>query len=290
MDYSQYESYGFDRFSAFTLSTGYEERSYQAHWHSYGEIVLVGPGKTNVFEVNQNKYELIEGDFLLVWPMEMHAIIDADRKESLVIQFSNAFMNSLFNLQRIMHFYRNLHVLCINAHPQLVAGLRIIAEKMKEIFLSAAPDRELRCCMLLMEFMLTLDQHREDFAPELRNGEPYSYTDTVTRRIIMVTDYIKNNLTADDLSQGAMAEMAGISRDYFSRIFRNVTGTNYSRWLNMIRLEKATELLADKQMTLTEIAMHSGFQSISSFNRVFHTEKGMSPGEYRALLMPPYPG
>ena len=290
MDYSQYESYGFDRFSAFNLSTGYEERSYQAHWHSYGEIVLVGPGKTNVFEVNQNKYELIEGDFLLVWPMEMHAIIDADRKESLVIQFSNAFMNSLFDLQRIMHFYRNLHVLCINAHPQLVAGLRIIAEKMKEIFLSAAPDRELRCCMLLMEFMLTLDQHREDFAPELRNGEPYSYTDNVTRRIIMVTDYIKNNLTADDLSQGAMAEMAGISRDYFSRIFRNVTGTNYSRWLNMIRLEKATELLADKQMTLTEIAMHSGFQSISSFNRVFHTEKGMSPGEYRALLMPPYPG
>ena len=290
MDYSQYESYGFDRFSAFNLSTGYEDRSYQAHWHSYGEIVLVGPGKTNVFEVNQNKYELIEGDFLLVWPMEMHAIIDADRKESLVIQFSNAFMNSLFDLQRIMHFYRNLHVLCINAHPQLVAGLRIIAEKMKEIFLSAAPDRELRCCMLLMEFMLTLDQHREEFAPELRNGEPYSYTDTVTRRIIMVTDYIKNNLTADDLFQGAMAEMAGISRDYFSRIFRNVTGTNYSRWLNMIRLEKATELLADKQMTLTEIAMHSGFQSISSFNRVFHTEKGMSPGEYRALLMPPYPG
>ena len=290
MDYSQYENYGFDRYSAFNLSTGYRDRSYQAHWHSYGEIVLVGPGKTNVYKVNQNTYELVEGDFLLIWPMEMHAIIDADRKDSLVIQFSNAFMNSLFDLQRIMHFYRNLHVLCINAHPQLVAGLRGIAEKMKEIFFSAAPDRELRCCMLLMEFMLTLDRHREEFAPELRNGDTYSYADTVTRRIVMVTDYIKNNLTADDLSQGAMAEMAGISKDYFSRIFRNVTGTNYSKWLNMIRLEKATELLADKQMTLTEIAMHSGFQSISSFNRVFHTEKGMSPGEYRTLQMPPYPG
>ena len=137
MDYSQYETYGFDRFSAFNLSTGYRERSYQAHWHSYGEIVLVGPGKTNVFKVSQNTYELVEGDFLLIWPMEMHEIIDADRKESLVIQFSNAFMNSLFDLQRIMHFYRNLHVLCINAHPRLVAGLRAIAEKMKEIFFSA---------------------------------------------------------------------------------------------------------------------------------------------------------
>ncbi len=289
MDYSLYENYGFDRVSAFNLSTGYLERSYQAHWHSYGEIVLVGPGTTNIFMVNQNTYRLAEGDFLLVWPMEMHAIIDADRKDSLIIQFSNTFINSLFDLQRIMHFYRNLHVLCIHSHPDLVSSLRAIAEKMKGIFLSADPDRELRCCILLMEFMLTLDEHREEFVPEIRNGEFYSYSDTVLRRMIMVTDYIKNNLTADDLSQAAMAGMAGISKDYFSRIFRSITGTNYSKWLNMIRLEKATELLADKRMTLTEIAMYSGFQSISSFNRVFRAEKGMSPGEYRALLIPAYP-
>ena len=285
MDYSQYETYGFDRVSAFNLSTGYTERSYQVHWHSYGEFLLVGPGKTNIYMVNQKTYEMAEGDFLLVWPMEMHAIIDADRKESLVIQFSNAFINSLFDLQRIMHFYRDLHVVCINAHPELVAKLRALADRMKEIWLAAGSDRELRCCMLLMEFMLTLDAYREELAPEIGSGDPYSYTDSVMRRIIMVTDYIKNNLTADDLSQGAMAEKAGISKDYFSRIFRSVTGMNYSKWLNMIRLEKATELLADKKMTLTEIAMLSGFQSISSFNRVFRAEKGMSPGEYRALLV-----
>ena len=285
MDYSQYEDYGFERVSAFNLSTGYEQRSYQAHWHTYGEILLVGPGKTNIFRVNRETYELAEGDFLLIWPMEMHAIVDADRKESLVIQFSNAFMNSLFDLQRIMHFYRNLHVLCIHSHPELVAQLRAITDRMKEIFFSVGADRELRCCMLLMEFMLTLDRHREEFAPELRNGDPGSYTDSVMRRMIMVTDHIKHNLTSDDLSQTAMAELAGISKDYFSRIFRTVTGMNYSKWLNTVRLEKATELLADKEKTLTEVAMLSGFQSISSFNRVFHAEKGMAPGEYRALRM-----
>ncbi|MBR3015993.1 MAG: helix-turn-helix transcriptional regulator [Clostridia bacterium] len=284
MDFSQYENYGFDRFSAINLSTGYKERSYQAHWHPYGEIVLVGPGKTNIFMVNQRTYELVEGDFLLIWPMEMHGIIDADREKSLIIQFSNAFMNSLFDLQRIMHFYRNLHVLCINAHPQLVAGLIDIANRMKEIYLAAAPDRELRCCILLMEFMLTLDEHRDEFMPEIHSGDPYSCNDTVMRRLVMVTDYIKNNLTADDLSQGAMARMAGISKDYFSRIFRSVTGMNYSKWLNMIRMERASELLINRDMTMTEIAMSAGFQSISSFNRVFRAEKGMSPGEYRALL------
>jgi len=59
---------------------------------------------------------------------------------------------------------------------------------------------------------------------------------------------------------------------------------NYSKWLNMIRMERASELLTNRDMTLTEIAMSAGFQSISSFNRVFRAEKGMSPGEYRALL------
>ena len=285
MDYSRYEIYDFDNRSAFNMSTGYKERSYQMHWHSYGEIILVGPGKTNIFRINQNTYNLVEGDFVLIWPMEMHAIIDADRKEAQVMQFSNAFMNSLFDLQRIMHFYRNLHVICINSHPELVTQLKEITKKMQKVFYSGGPDRELICCMYLMEFMLTMDKHREEFAPELSEDAHNDYEDDVVRRMMMVTDYIKNNLTADDLSQGTMAQMAGIGRDYFSRIFKNLTGMNYSKWLNMIRLEKATELLTHKNLTLTEVAMLSGFQSIPSFNRVFHDEKGMAPGEYRMLFV-----
>lgn len=285
MDYSHYETYDFDNVSAFNMSTGYKERSYQMHWHSYGEILLVGPGKTNIYKVGQDTYDLVEGDFVLIWPMEMHAILDADREKALVIQFSNEFMNSMFDLRRIMHFYRNLHVLCINSHPQLVAELTEITSRMKEIFFSETPDRELRCCMLLMEFMLKLDEHREEFAPEIEPGAHNVYTDDVMRRMIKITDYIKNNLTADDLSQSTMAQKVGISRDYFSRIFKTVTGMNYTKWLNMIRLERAMELLSHKTMTLTEIAMLSGFQSISSFNRVFHDEKGMAPGEYRDLFI-----
>jgi AraC-like DNA-binding protein len=267
------------------MSTGYKERSYQNHWHSYGEILLVGPGKTNIYSVGKNTYELVPDDLVIVWPMEMHSIVDADRKEALVIQFSNAFINSLFDLRRIMHIYRNLHIICIHAHPELAARLKEITLKMKNIFFSERQDREIRCCMLLMEFMLTLDEYRKELAPELKDDDSYAYTDDVMRRMMSVTDYIKNNLTADDLSQGAMAEMAGISKDYFSRIFKNVTGLNYSKWLNMIRLEKASELLAEDGRTLTEIAMLSGFQSIPSFNRVFREEKGMAPGEYRSLFV-----
>lgn len=285
MDYSNYEIYDFDHVSAFNMSTGFKERSYQSHWHSYGEILLVAPGKTNIYCVGRNTYELVPDDIVLVWPMEMHSIVDANREDSLVIQFSNAFINSLFDLRRIMHMYRNLHIICVQSHPELAAKLKAIILKMKEIFFSEMQDREIRCCMLLMEFMLTLLEYRKELAPELVDEDQNGLSDDVLRRMMTVTDYIKNNLTADDLSQGAMAEMAGISREYFSRIFKNITGMNYSKWLNMIRLEKATELLADEGRSLTEIAMMSGFQSIPSFNRVFREEKGIAPGEYRTLFV-----
>lgn len=285
MDYSNYEIYDFDHVSAFNMSTGFKERSYQAHWHSYGEILLVGPGRTNIYSVGKNTYKLVPDDLVLVWPMEMHSIVDANREDSLVIQFSSAFINSLFDLRRIMHMYRNLHIICVQTHPELAANLKSITYQMKDIFFSERPDKEIRCCMLLMEFMITLLEYRKELDPELNSDDQYSLSDDVMRRMMTVTDYIKNNLTADDLSQGAMAEMAGISREYFSRIFKNVTGMNYSKWLNMIRLEKATELLAEDGRTLTEIAMLSGFQSIPSFNRVFREEKGLAPGEYRALFV-----
>ena len=284
MDYSRYEIYDFDGFSAFNMSTGFKGRSYKNHWHSYGEITLVGPGEKNIYSVNQTTYNLVEGDFVLIWPMEMHSVIDADREKAVVIQFSNSFINSLFDLRRIMHIYRNLHVICILAHPELAKKLNDITTEMKDIFFSGDQDKELKCCMLLMKFMLTLDEYKGELAPELAQESGNGYTDDVMRRMMNVTDYIKNNLTSDDLSQSAMAEMDGISRDYFSRIFKNVTGMNYNKWLNMIRLEKATELLAVKDLSLTEIAMLSGFQSIPSFNRVFREEKGMAPGEYRALF------
>ena len=258
MDYSNYETYDFDHVSAFNMSTGFKERSYQSHWHSYGEILLVGPGKTNIYCVGKNTYELVPDDIVLVWPMEMHSIVDANREDSLVVQFSNAFINSLFDLRRIMHMYRNLHIICVETHPVLAAELKSIILQMRDIFFSERHDREIRCTMLLMEFMLKLLEYRKELTPDIKDEEPDGVSDDVMRRLMAVTDYIKNNLTADDLSQGAMAERAGISREYFSRIFKNVTGMNYSKWLNTIRLEKATELLSDEKRPLTEIAMMSG--------------------------------
>ena len=284
MDYSKFETYDFESTSNFYLSYGHKGRGYQSHWHSYGEIMMVKAGDTNIYRVGKNTYDLKPGDFIIVWPMEMHSVVDANVEDALIIKFSNTFVNTFFDLQKIMHLFRHLHMIKAENHKELSGKLHETVQEMTDIFLSGDPEREVKCCMLFMKFMLTLLDYRSELVSDIE-GEQISYTDDVMQRMIMVTDYIKHNLTADDLSQNTMAKMAGISRDYFSRIFKNVTGKNYSKWLNMIRLEKAAELLSQNDISLTEVAMFSGFQSISSFNRVFREEMGMSPRNYRSLFV-----
>ena len=137
--------------------------------------------------------------------------------------------------------------------------------------------------MHLMEFMLILEDHHEEMAQDISNDGGTKIAENTLYSIISVMDYIKGNLAADDLSQNAMAEMAGISKDYFSRVFKDVTGQNYIKWLNAIRVEKAISLFPESCLSLTEIAMLSGFKSIPSFNRVFAEYKGIPPSRYRKI-------
>src|SRR5574344_184895 len=61
--------------------------------------------------------------------------------------------------------------------------------------------------------------------------------------------------------------------------FNNVTD-----YINSYRLNNATELLTDKSnMSMTEIGEQSGFNSRSSFNRLFHDKYGMTPSDFRRI-------
>ncbi len=282
MDYQEYETYGFYNSHAINVATGYEGRSYQNHWHTYGEIIRVGEGSPNIYRVNQTNYMLEEGDFVLVWPMEQHEIVDADRKKAVVIQFTSAFVKSLFDFERIMHYYHDIHVISRRHHPELADKLSSLTDEMAAIYNSEGRTRESRCCMLLLQMLVILDDYRYELRPE-PSGAGGTVPKETVKKIMEVTDYIKNNLTDEDFSESTIADMAGFSKEYFSKAFKELTGINYNKWLNMIRIDAAIALFPIDSMSLTDIAMQSGFQSIPSFNRVFKSLKGITPSEYRNL-------
>lgn len=90
---------------------------------------------------------------------------------------------------------------------------------------------------------------------------------------------------ADPLSLDEIADSAILSKFYFSRVFRSLTGTSPGRFLSAIRLFKAKNLLLETDMSVTEVAYGVGYNSLGTFTSRFTRSVGVSPGRYRAMSL-----
>jgi AraC-like DNA-binding protein len=88
----------------------------------------------------------------------------------------------------------------------------------------------------------------------------------------------------EDLTLKAVATHFGVSREHLSRAFHRHFGITYQRHVLNKRLDSARQLLMNPEgLSLLEIALASGFQSHSSFSRVFRKHVGVTPGQFRKL-------
>ena len=78
-----------------------------------------------------------------------------------------------------------------------------------------------------------------------------------------------------------LAREFGLNKNYISDLIGEVTHQNFRTYLNGYRIEKAKELLADSDLTVTDICYECGYSSIRTFNRVFWSMVHMTPREYR---------
>ena len=89
------------------------------------------------------------------------------------------------------------------------------------------------------------------------------------------TNYRKN------ISLDEIAELVGLSKYYFAREFRRVTGYTLVAYINLIRCEKAKKLLAEASLSVGVISEECGFSNQSYFTKIFTSYTGRRPGEYR---------
>jgi len=81
-----------------------------------------------------------------------------------------------------------------------------------------------------------------------------------------------------------IARVAAMTPPGFSRYFRRTTGRNVSVFLNELRVDHAAQLLAETDRTIADIALSSGFPTLSNFNRRFRERLNLAPREYRRAL------
>lgn len=86
---------------------------------------------------------------------------------------------------------------------------------------------------------------------------------------------------ADRMSLADAARSVNMSAKHFGEKFKEHTGMGFTEYVARVRIEKAKALLENPNLRIGEIALESGFRSLSQFNRCFRKFTGRSPREMR---------
>lgn len=126
----------------------------------------------------------------------------------------------------------------------------------------------------LKEFLLLLAKTESapsvlDFVSSLY--KPYEYNFKTT---------IENNLFAS-LSLNEIATLCGMSISTFQRKFAKIYSDSPAKYILHKKMEKAKELLSNKNLRISNVAYDCGFDAISTFNRSFKKQFGISPSQFR---------
>jgi AraC-like DNA-binding protein len=183
--------------------------------------------------------------------------------------------------------------------PSRLTGLISLAEQRQleqaasrqnnavQIFLPASPTavkmEELRASkrqdgllfrLKLLQFFVELLGH------ELKRAAPEADSSDAKQRLQL---FLKQTPSSDLLEMDfhELALRAGCTPRHFGRIFQELVGMSFRDKRAEMRLEKARELLATTDCKILDVAMESGFKSLSLFNLMFARRFGLSPGKWR---------
>lgn len=99
-----------------------------------------------------------------------------------------------------------------------------------------------------------------------------------------VLDYISFHY-ADPITVLDMSKLVALERSYFCRTFKNAMGVSPKEYLTKYRLDKARGFLTETTLPIGKIAECVGFQSFSSFSRLFIAQYQLSPSQYRKSFL-----
>jgi YesN/AraC family two-component response regulator len=92
--------------------------------------------------------------------------------------------------------------------------------------------------------------------------------------------YLRKNYQKQ-ISLDELAAEVFLSKDYFSRLFRETTGMPTSAFLQKIRVEEACNLLSTTNIAIKDVAQQCGFHDIKYFYSIFKKLTGETPRQYR---------
>ena len=100
-----------------------------------------------------------------------------------------------------------------------------------------------------------------------------------------VMDHIKSNI-AQSISLKDAAKIANMSEKYFCLLFKKETGKNFVDYVNDLKIEKAKDLLKNREVRTYEVAQKLGYENEGYFSKIFKKYSGLTPQEYKKTFFP----
>ncbi|MDY2946004.1 MAG: AraC family transcriptional regulator [Lachnospiraceae bacterium] len=297
-----YETVQYRQKSHLRLYYNSTSEHFPPHWHNDIEIINVLKGKL-VVRCLANSYTIHEGEILIICPTSIHEIFDEPSGERFYIQANMSGFQFLSEMDTAYSIMNPAVLITKEQFPDIYDRVAADIDSIRQIYHpendsnensdSAAQDlqsvertalpfmAETQIYALLLDILSVV-------AVECRgqNGDADSDIHPASSRnqraMQDACKYISIHFS-EPISLESVAEHEGFSKYHFERIFKQFTGMTFYQYVTKLRLSYAQQLLGDRGLAITEIALRSGFSGGSTFTRAFRQATGLTPSEFRDI-------
>ena len=247
-----------------------------SHWHKEWELIRVRRGGLTI-RADEQSFSAYAGDILLLPESSLHGGDPTDNceYECFIFDLHGLFRTSENIKRHLRPFYR-LEQLPLILYP--AGQFPTIADAAARIMAGCSEGSWDELALLgglcdLFAQLQRLNLYTTGSAlPSARSQQLAS--------IKSVLDYVEQEYTSP-ITLNDLSARAGMSPNYFCRVFRQITHQTPIEYVLSYRVEQAANLLSDSELPITSVSLNCGFNDHSYFNRVFRRLKGMTPRQYR---------
>ncbi len=270
----------------FAVSPLFEQRDMEItalHAHNVIEfgICLDGSG---IFVVEDKVLPYHAGDASIITNREMHLAQSTKGTSShwywIYVNLEKilypAFQNSEIARTDYLNGPKFNNIVPVSKHPEICS----LVKQITGIHYGKTPYKKERIisilCLLMSELRVVFGAAPAASKTTMRSCfEP----DTL-QRIQKAVAYITNHYT-EKIKVRDLARLSGLSLTHFRRLFEKALGKSPVQYLTQVRVVMSSAELKNSRKPIGMIAYESGFKTLSSFNRHFRKQTGVSPREWR---------
>lgn len=234
--------------------------TFPAHWHEYVEILYLMEGHLTTI-IQAESYILSPGSIVVINSRDLHMTKTKGNTTYILLQISAEQMKRVFPDFDSLRFDTLISAEAKNKNAEdLIAGL----QQMLELYLQKEDGYQLLFTARLYEFLYHLYRSHSNWI--LTEENPNNSRDFL--RITRVMDWVRKNYRKPLKLEDA-AELLGVSREYFCRLFKKYTGQTFLEYVNSVRTINLYEDLLRTDMSITLLLEKNGITNYKVFMRIF---------------------